>query len=335
MDEADLTGLLAAIDRADREGLEMLRLGLFGRHGSLTEAVKALRDVPPDLRPERGRVLNRMKAALEEALERRLEALEASALEARLLTEGLDVTLPGTVLPLGHIHPLALMSRRLEEVFVAMGFEVKRGPDIEDDWHNFEALNFPPDHPSRDMQDSFLLEGGWLLRTHTSPVQIRTMEERAPSPVRIVVPGRVFRRDDDITHAPVFHQVEGLVIDKDVSMAHLKSTLYTFAREIFGQAVPLRLRPSYFPFTEPSAELDIGCLFCHQEGCRVCKGTGWLEVLGSGMVHPNVLQNGGYDPTVVSGFAFGLGIERITMLFYNIPDVRLFYQGDLRFLEQF
>ena len=335
MDETYLDTMLRSIGEADRTRLESLRLEIFGRKGTLTEAVRSLRDLPPDARPERGRRLNQMKTVLEQALSDRLEVLAQEELKERLGRERVDVTLPGSAYPSGRIHPLSLMSRRLEEVFVAMGFEVKRGPDVEDDWHNFEALNFPPDHPSRDMQDSFLLEGGWLLRTHTSPVQIRTMEERAPDPVRIVVPGRVYRRDDDITHAPVFHQIEGLVIDEGVSMAHLKGTLFTFAREIFGQDVPLRLRPSYFPFTEPSAELDVGCLFCRQDGCRVCKGTGWLEVLGSGLVHPKVLRNGGYDPDRSSGFAFGLGIERITMLYYNIPDVRLLYQGDLRFLEQF
>ncbi len=325
----------ARIRTAGADELEALRLELFGRRGVLTDAMKALRDLEPSERAERGRQLNEMKAVLEEALSSRQEDLSRQALDLRLATESVDPTLPGTHIAVGHIHPLAQMETRLEEVFVSMGFEVKRGPEVEDDWHNFEALNFPKDHPSRDMQDSFLVEGGYLLRTHTSPVQIRAMEERAPGPIRIIVPGRVFRRDDDITHSPVFHQIEGLVVERGVSMAHLKSTLFTFARAVFGAEAPLRLRPSYFPFTEPSAELDVGCPFCGGEGCRVCKESGWLEILGSGLVHPNVLRNGGYDPEEVSGFAFGMGLERIAMLYYNVPDVRLFYQGDARFLSQF
>lgn len=323
------------IRAAGAEELEALRLDLFGRRGVLTDAMKALRGLEPSERAKRGRELNDVKAVLEEALSRRQEELSKQALDLRLATEWVDPTLPGTHVAVGHIHPLAQMETRLEEVFASMGFEVKRGPEVEDDWHNFEALNFPKDHPSRDMQDSFLVEGGYLLRTHTSPVQIRAMEERAPGPIRIIVPGRVFRRDDDITHSPVFHQIEGLVVDSGVSMAHLKSTLFTFARTVFGAEAPLRLRPSYFPFTEPSAELDVGCLFCRGEGCRVCKESSWLEILGSGLVHPNVLRNGGYDPEAVSGFAFGMGLERIAMLYYNVPDVRLFYQGDARFLTQF
>lgn len=327
---------LKAIDEADLTTVESLRVELLGRRGKLTEALRGLAQLPPQVRRQEGQALNQAKAAIEARLEARRQMLTASELAKRLDGERLDLTLPGQPAALGHPHPLALIQQRLVSIFVAMGFQVVLGPDVEDDWHNFEALNFPKDHPARDMQDSFSLKGGsWLLRTHTSPVQIRAMQDQAPGPLRIIAPGRVYRRDDDATHASAFHQIEALVVDHGVSMAHLKSTVSTFARTLFGPEVPLRFRPSYFPFTEPSAELDVGCLFCGQAGCSLCGGSGWLEVLGSGLVHPKVLSAGGYDPELVSGFAFGLGIERVTMLYYQIPDVRLLLQGDLRFLSQF
>lgn len=326
---------LGQIREADADGLEGLRVELFGKKGVLTLEMRDLKDVSPEDRPQVGREINLAKTALEEAVESRREALAAAGLRERFSQETLDVTLPGRPFPVGHIHPLSQVEQRLESIFVGMGFEIKKGPDIEDDWHNFESLNFPKDHPSRDMQESFQLEGEWLLRTHTSPVQMRTMLERAPEPIRIIAPGRVYRRDDDATHSPFFHQIEGLVVGPGISMAHLKATLYTLARQVYGENVRLRLRPSFFPFTEPSAELDIGCVFCQQAGCRVCKGTGWLEILGCGLVHPNVLVSGGYDPEKVSGFAFGMGLDRITMLYFGVSDIRLLFQGDLRFLTQF
>ncbi len=336
MADQDWQAYLEAIDQADLTELEALRVEVLGRRGKLTEALRALSQLPPEARRESGQMLNRTKAAIEERLMSRRQALAESALVQRLAEERVDLTLPGEPIALGHPHPLALIQERLVSIFVAMGFQVALGPEVEDDWHNFEALNFPKDHPARDMQDSFTLaSGGWLLRTHTSPVQIRAMRASAPGPLRIIAPGRVYRRDDDATHASAFHQIEGLVVDHGVSMAHLKATLATFVRELFGSKVAIRFRPSYFPFTEPSAELDVGCLFCGQKGCVLCSETGWLEVLGAGLVHPNVLLAGGYDPEAVTGFAFGLGIERLTMLYYQIPDVRILLQGDLQFLEQF
>ncbi len=336
MADQDWQAYLEAIDQADLTELEALRVEVLGRRGKLTEALRALSQLPPEARRESGQMLNRTKAAIEERLMSRRQTLAESALVQRLAEERVDLTLPGEPIALGHPHPLAMIQERLVSIFVAMGFQVALGPEVEDDWHNFEALNFPKDHPARDMQDSFTLaSGGWLLRTHTSPVQIRAMRASAPGPLRIIAPGRVYRRDDDATHASAFHQIEGLVVDHGVSMAHLKATLATFVRELFGSKVAIRFRPSYFPFTEPSAELDVGCLFCGQKGCVLCSETGWLEVLGAGLVHPNVLLAGGYDPEAVTGFAFGLGIERLTMLYYQIPDVRILLQGDLQFLEQF
>ncbi|MHB1505639.1 MAG: phenylalanine--tRNA ligase subunit alpha [Sulfobacillus sp.] len=327
---------LDAIEQADLPGVEALRVAWLGRHGTLTDALRQLASLDPEHRRQVGQELNRLKQAVEQNLAQRQQQLAADALRLRLASEEVDLSLPGEPVAVGHPHPLALIQDRLVSIFVAMGFAVAVGPEVEDDWHNFEALNFPHDHPARDMQDSFsLAAGGWLLRTHTSPVQIRAMQLSAPRPLRIIAPGRVYRRDDDATHASSFHQIEALVIDQAVSMAHLKATVATFARTLFGPDVPLRFRPSYFPFTEPSAELDVGCLFCQQAGCALCKMSGWLEVLGSGMVHPKVLTAGGYDPERVSGFAFGVGIERLAMLYYQIPDVRLLLEGDLRFLSQF
>lgn len=317
------------------EAVEAIRLALLGRKGRLTEALRGLRERPPEERRHEGERLNRLKERIEALIRQRLALLASAELERQLARETIDLTLPGIEWPAGHRHPLGLMQERLEDIFVSMGYEVVSGPEVEDDYHNFAALNFPPNHPAREMHDTFFLPCGWLLRTHTSPVQIRIMQARAPEPLRIIAPGRVYRRDDDPTHSPVFYQVEGLVVGQGVTMAELKGTLLHFAAALFGSRVPVRLRPSYFPFTEPSAEMDVGCVFCGGSGCRVCKESGWLELGGAGMVHPNVLRNGGYDPEQVTGFAFGCGVDRMAMLFYGIDDVRLLYGGDVRFLEAF
>jgi phenylalanyl-tRNA synthetase alpha chain len=336
LDETVWEDLLEAIRGAKttRE-LEELRVRILGRRGTLTQALAGLGALPPEERRRRGQALNQVKATLEAALAERLEALRAEEVARRLAAEAVDLSLPGLEWPLGHRHPLTVTAERVEDIFVAMGYETVTGPEVETDYHNFEALNFPPGHPARDMHDTFFVRGGRLLRTHTSPVQIRTMQARAPAPIRVVAPGRVYRRDDDPTHSPVFYQVEGLVVGPDVTLTDLKGTLIQFASAFFGTATEIRLRPSYFPFTEPSAEVDARCPFCAGEGCRVCKGSGWIELAGAGMVHPVVLRNGGYDPGRVSGFAFGMGVDRLTMLAYGIDDLRHLYAGDVRFLSQF
>jgi len=314
------------------EALESLRVKYLGRKGALTQVLRSLKELPPEVRRPAGQEANRAKVALEAALDLALTALK----EARRRGVGpvLDVTLPGRRPPLGRLHPLNQVMAEVCHIFLHLGFEAVEGPEVELDWYNFEALNLPPDHPARDMQDTFYFNDQVLLRTHTSPMQIRTMERRQP-PVRIIAPGKVYRRDSDITHSPMFHQVEGLLVDRGVTFADLKGTLTAFVHEMFGPEVSLRFRPSYFPFTEPSAEVDIECVICGGAGCRVCKITGWLEVLGAGMVHPAVFEAVGYDPEEYTGFAFGLGIERIAMLKYGIDDIRLFFENDLRFLRQF
>jgi len=321
---------------ASLEALNDLRVKFLGKKGSLTSALRGLGGLSPEERPRIGQIVNEIRADLESLLEARQDELKQAALSQRLALEKIDVTLPGRRAGIGHIHPLTLTLNRIKSVFMRMGFTVAEGPEVETDYYNFEALNLPPDHPARDMQDSFYITGDILLRTHTSPVQVRTMQAAKPnSPIRIIAPGKVYRRDYDATHSPVFTQVEGLVIDKGISFADLKGTLELFAQEIFGNNVKLRFRPSFFPFTEPSAEVDISCVMCGGKGCRTCSGTGWLEILGSGMVHPRVLEMSNYDPEVVSGFAFGMGVERVAMLVYGIDDLRLFYDNDLRFLAQF
>ena len=315
--------------------LEQVRVRFLGRQGALTQLLRSLGTLPPEERPVVGAAANEAKRQLEALLETRV----AEAAQAERVTERrrqrLDLTLPGRRPPLGTVHPLTRVHDEIVTIFAGLGFSVAEGPDIETDYYNFEALNIPADHPARDMQDTFYLPGGLLLRTHTSPVQIRTMLAQKP-PVRIVVPGRVHRRDvPDASHSPVFHQVEGLAVDRHVTMADLKGTLELFAREMFGPTSRIRFRPSFFPFTEPSAEVDVVCFLCGGDGCRVCKQSGWLEILGSGMVHPQVLKNVGYDPEEVTGWAFGMGIERIAMLKYGIDDIRLFFENDLRFLRQF
>ncbi len=318
--------------------LEEVRVRYLGRRGALTALLRGLGDLDPVERPAVGSLANAVRDELERALEGRRAELAAAEEERRLQAEAVDVTLPGRRPQVGHAHPLQRVAAEIEAIFRNLGYDVFEGPEIEYDYYNFEALNIPPGHPAREMQDSFYVTDKVLLRTHTSPAQIRYMRSRAPAlPVRMLAPGRVYRRDDDATHSPMFHQVEGLLVDRDVSLADLKGTLAAFARRMFGEEARIRLRPSYFPFTEPSAEVDVSCTICGGRGgpCRTCKGTGWLEVLGAGMVHPDVLANGGYDPDAVSGFAFGMGVERIAMLKYGIDDLRLFFQNDLRFLAQF
>ena len=325
----------AAIGRATTSTeLEQIRVRFLGRQGALTSLLRSLGTLPAAERPLVGAAANEAKRELEAALEQRL----AGSLdeERRRQREGarVDLTLPGRRPALGSIHPLTRVHDEIVEIFVGLGFSVAEGPEIESDYFNFEALNLPKDHPARDMQDTFYLTEDRLLRTHTSPVQIRTMQAQKP-PVRIICPGKVYRRDADITHSPQFTQFEGLAVDRNISMADLKGTLELFAREMFGPRSKIRFRPSFFPFTEPSAEVDVLCFLCGGDGCRVCKHSGWLEILGSGMVHPQVLRNVGYDPEEVTGWAFGMGVERIAMLKYGVDDIRLFYENDLRFLRQF
>ncbi|WIW71752.1 MULTISPECIES: phenylalanine--tRNA ligase subunit alpha [Anaerosinus] len=316
--------------------LNELRVEYLGKKGSLTTILRGLGALSPEDRPKVGQMVNEVRAELESMLNNKNNELKAIELAARLKAEKIDVTLPGRINQVGHLHPLTLTLNRIKSIFMQMGFSVAEGPEVEQDHFNFEALNLPKDHPARDMQDSFYITEEILLRTHTSPVQARTMQANEPnSPIRIIAPGKVYRRDYDATHSPMFTQVEGLVVDKNISFSDLKGMLETFIHQIFNENVGVRFRPSFFPFTEPSAEVDISCVMCQGKGCRVCKGTGWLEILGSGMVHPRVLEMSGYDPNEVSGFAFGMGVERIAMLLYGIDDLRLFYDNDLRFLRQF
>ena len=318
------------------ETLEKIRIKYLGKKGLVTKLMRSMGEVPAEQRPEMGQRLNTLKNTAEQLLEEKLEAMKYGAESKRWEDEKIDVTLPGRPFPVGRRHPLSEILQEIEQIFTSMGFKIAEGPDIEHDYYNFEALNIPKEHPARDMQDSYYISSEVLLRTHTSPVQIRTMEAmKGALPVRIIAPGKVYRRDDDVTHSPMFHQVEGLVVDKDISMADLKGTLLLFVQEMFGEDREIRLRPSYFPFTEPSAEVDISCIICDGKGCRVCSETGWLEILGSGMVHPKVLEMSGYDPQKVTGYAFGMGVERIAMLKYGIDDIRLFFNNDMRLLEQY
>ncbi|HLE43569.1 MAG TPA: phenylalanine--tRNA ligase subunit alpha [Methylomirabilota bacterium] len=318
-----------------RQDLEQVRVKYLGKKGVLTQLLRSMPSLTPDERPVVGREANEAKAEIEAALAARLADVEHADRRARLAADRVDLSLPGRRTIPGAEHPLSLVLGEIIDVFVGLGFAVADGPEVESDYYNFEALNIPKDHPARDMQDTFYVSEDVLLRTHTSPVQIRTMLRQRP-PVRIICPGRVYRRDAlDMTHSPVFHQVEGLAVDRDISMADLRGTLELFARELFGPDSRIRFRPSFFPFTEPSAEVDVLCFVCKGAGCRLCKASGWLEILGSGMVHPQVLRTVGYDPEEVTGWAFGMGVERIAMLRYGIDDIRLFYENDLRFLSQF
>jgi phenylalanyl-tRNA synthetase alpha chain len=314
--------------------LEQVRVRFLGRQGALTQLLRSLGTLSPEERPVVGASANAAKRELDALLDARLtHASEADRRRDRAAAR-LDLTLPGRRPPVGAVHPLTRVHDEIVSIFAGLGFSVAEGPEIETDWYNFEALNIPAEHPARDMQDTFYLPGERLLRTHTSPVQVHAMQAGRP-PVRIIVPGKVYRRDADITHSPMFHQVEGLAVDRHVTMADLKGTLELFAREMFGPGSRIRFRPSFFPFTEPSAEVDVLCFLCGGDGCRVCSQSGWLEILGSGMVHPNVLRNVGYDPEAVTGWAFGMGIERVAMLKYGIDDIRLFFENDIRFLRQF
>ena len=315
--------------------LERIRVGVLGRQGELTQLLRSLGTLAPEERPLVGAAANEAKRALETLLDAKLATTLEAERQAERRRTRLDLTLPGRRPPQGSLHPLTRVHDEIVAIFAGLGFSVAEGPEIESDYHNFEALNIPRDHPARDMQDTFYLSDSTLLRTHTSPVQVRAMLAQKP-PVRIIVPGKVYRRDVvDMTHSPMFHQVEGLAVDRGITMADLKGTLELFASEMFGPRSRIRFRPSFFPFTEPSAEVDVLCFACHGDGCRVCKQTGWLEILGCGMVHPQVLKNVRYDPEDYTGWAFGMGIERITMLKYGIDDLRLFFENDLRFLGQF
>ncbi len=318
----------------DISELEDLRIKYLGRKSELTQILRSLGSLKVEERKIVGQKANQLKIEIEEKLKEKKKELSGAKLEKIAETEWIDITSPGSKYPRGHLNPITLTYRRLFEIGRSLGFEVVLGPEVETDWYNFEALNTPPDHPARDVQDSFYFTEKVLLRTHTSPVQIRYMEKHKP-PIRIIVPGRVYRRDSDVTHTPMFHQMEGLLVDEVTTFSDLKGALTYFAKGFFGQDRKVRFRPHYFPFTEPSAEMDVSCGICKGAGCRACKYSGWLEILGAGMVHPNVLKNSGIDPERYQGFAFGMGIERLAMLKYNIDDLRLFFENDLRFLEQF
>ena len=326
------------IDSADNvEALRELRVEWMGKKGLITNQLRELGTLDPETRRARGAQLNALRESLAQALNQREADLKEALERARLSGEGLDLTLPGREPELGLLHPLTRVRRRIEDILLRLGFSLRYGPEIESEWYNFEALNIPSGHPARDMQDSFFVDvPGLVLRTHTSPVQIRSMQASAGElPIKVMAPGFTYRRDDDATHVPMFQQVEGLVVDHNISLADLTGTLTAVIHELLGDSLGTRFRPSYFPFTEPSLEMDVTCAACQGAGCRVCKGTGWVEILGCGVVHPVVLKNGGYDADRVSGFAFGMGIERVAMRIFGLDDLRLLYQNDLRYLERF
>ena len=315
--------------------LEELRVRYLGKKGELTAVLKGMKDVSPEDRPAVGQLVNETREAIEQKLEETKEKLERAEMEKRLEKEVIDVTLPAKINKVGHRHPNTTVLEEVENIFVGMGYEVLEGPEIEKDYYNFEALNIPKNHPARDEQDTFYINDSIVLRTQTSPVQVRVMEQ-GKLPIRMLAPGRVFRSDEvDATHSPSFHQIEGMVIDKNITFADLKGTLEQFARELFGEDTKVKFRPHHFPFTEPSAEMDVTCFKCGGKGCRFCKGSGWIEILGCGMVHPHVLEMCGIDPEEYTGFAFGVGLERIALLKYEIDDMRLLYENDIRFLRQF
>ncbi len=317
------------------EDLEQIRIQYLGKKGELTAVLRGMGKLSAEERPVVGQLANQVRADIEAAIAEKAEALKTGALAEQLKAERLDVTMPGKTMRVGHVHPLTRVQRDMEEIFIGMGFSIAEGPEVEYDLYNFQKLNIPENHPARDTQDTFYITDNILLRSQTSPVQARTMEVQKP-PIRIISPGRVYRSDAmDATHSPLFHQMEGLVVDKGITMGDLKGMLETFAKAQFGEETRCRFRPHHFPFTEPSAEVDVSCFACGGKGCRLCKGEGWIEILGAGMVHPNVLSMCGIDPEEYSGFAFGMGIERIAMLKYHVDDIRLFYENDVRFLEQF
>ena len=327
---------LAKIDASDAlEKLNEIRVAYLGKKGELTTVLKSMKDVAPEERPKVGQMVNEVRALIEERLEETKTALARKAREEQMKREVIDVTLPAKKANTGHKHPNTIALEEVERIFVGMGYEVVEGPEVEYDLYNFEKLNIPKGHPARDEQDTFYINDSILLRSQTSPVQARVMEKQKP-PIRMIAPGRVFRSDEvDATHSPSFHQIEGLVIDKHITFADLKGTLAEFARELFGEDTKVKFRPHHFPFTEPSAEVDVSCFKCGGKGCRFCKGSGWIEILGCGMVHPHVLEMCGIDPDAYTGFAFGVGLERIALLKYEIDDMRLLYENDIRFLKQF
>ena len=335
LNELEGAALSAVAAAADAAVLDDVRVQYLGKKGLLTRQLKQLGSLPPEERPAAGQAINRIKQQVQQAIDARRDQLQGAALDAQLAGEAIDVTLPGRGQSNGGLHPVTRTLRRIEELFVPLGFTVEEGPEIEDDYHNFEALNIPSHHPARAMHDTFYFDAHTLLRTHTSPVQVRVMENRKP-PLRIIAPGRVYRCDSDLTHTPMFHQVEGLLVDENVSFANLKGVLDEFLHAFFERDdLAVRFRPSYFPFTEPSAEVDIQCVMCSGEGCRVCGHSGWLEVLGCGMVHPKVFNYAGIDNERYTGFAFGMGVVRLEMLRYGVIDLRLFFDIDLAFLTQF
>ncbi len=330
-----LTEAMNAIGTVENlDALESVRVRFLGKKGLITQQLKRISGLEAEQRPLFGQAVNNAKRTIETHIGERREQLQAEVVAQKLAHDLIDVTLPGRGIRLGGLHPVTRTLECMEQIFIRMGFEVAEGPELEDDFHNFEALNIPPDHPARAMHDTFYVDGDMLLRTHTSPVQIRYMQKHAP-PLRIIAPGRVYRCDSDITHTPMFHQIEGLAVDESTSFADLKGVLIQFLQEFFESELKVRFRPSYFPFTEPSAEVDIGCVLCRGVGCRVCKQSGWLEVLGCGMVHPDVFAHVDLDAERYTGFAFGLGVERLTMLRYGVDDLRLFFENDLSFLRQF
>lgn len=325
---AELKGAVSASE------LQQLRIKYLGKKGLITEQLKLLPTLSADEKRVFGKSINELKTFIESEIASKEKSAGQTTLQKRFATEALDITLPGKDPHCGRQHPINQVLEEIIDVFVRMGFSVEEGPEVEIDYYNFEALNFPKDHPARDMQDTFFITDEYVLRTHTSPVQVRVMEKKKP-PLRFIAPGKVYRCDADVTHTPMFHQVEGLMVDTNISFSDLKGVLETFIHRIFTPQTLVRFRPSFFPFTEPSAEIDIGCIFCKGKGCGVCKNSGWLEILGAGMVNPRVFEKVGYDPEIYTGFAFGMGIERITMLKYSIDDIRLFFENDLRFLRQF
>ena len=324
----------AVTQAADLRALDEVRVAFLGKKGELTNLLKGLGKLSADERPQVGALINEAKTALMQSIDLRKQEFEQEQLAKTLSEDSVDVTLPGRRSRQGGLHPVSQAMLRIEEIFVGAGYGVVAGNEVEDDYHNFEALNIPAHHPARAMHDTFYFGDGTLLRTHTSPSQVHTMQEQAP-PIRVICPGRVYRRDSDLTHSPMFHQVEGLVVDKGISFADLKGTVIEFLHKFFEKDLAVRFRPSYFPFTEPSAEVDVQCVHCLGEGCRVCSETGWLEVMGCGLVHPNVLQMSDIDPEEYSGFAFGFGGDRLAMLLYEVDDLRLFFENDIRFLRQF
>ncbi len=326
--------LQALAEATDLNQLDQVRVNYLGKKGVFTQQMKALGNLEPDQRRSAGQVINTIKDAFQEALDARKQVLEQAELQARLNAERVDVTLPGRSQGSSGLHPVTTTLRRIAKIFASVGFDVVEGPEIEDDYHNFGALNIPEHHPARAMHDTFYFDAHTVLRTHTSPVQIRVMESETP-PLKVIAPGRVYRCDSDLTHTPMFHQVEGFLVDRDVSFADLKGVVFEFLRAFFEKDIQVRFRPSYFPFTEPSAEVDIECVICDGQGCRVCSQTGWLEVMGCGMIHPEVFTAVNIDHQQFSGFAFGMGVERLAMLRYGINDLRLFFENDLKFLQQF